>query len=176
MHVLFPKRAQKCSCKTFLSSYLALLFERACCLYVPLHFTMRQWGPEVAFSRKTVISIIHEGIYIYTYQLYIFLWIKKNYMYIILRSILNLICINRGLKICLVLAGKGGIGLYIYSVNEACLLLAERHCIQTITSAPQNKPGTAFSAFKYLVSDCYMNLSLQPYKSSFSCSWQPLPD
>ena len=45
----------------------------------------------------------------------------------------------------------------IYKVSIGRPLLAERHCIQTVTSAEQNKPSTAFSALTYLVQDCYMN-------------------
>ena len=41
MHHL-PEEHRNCSCKTFWSTCLVLLFERACCLYVPLHFTIRQ--------------------------------------------------------------------------------------------------------------------------------------
>ena len=38
-----PKVYKNCPCKTFLSTFLVLLFERACCSYMPLHFTIRQW-------------------------------------------------------------------------------------------------------------------------------------
>ena len=38
----FPEVHRSCSCKTFLSTCLVLLFERACYSYVPLHVTIRQ--------------------------------------------------------------------------------------------------------------------------------------
>ena len=38
----FPKVHRNCSCKTFWSTVLVQLFERACCLYMPPHFTTRQ--------------------------------------------------------------------------------------------------------------------------------------
>ena len=41
---------RNCSCKTFWSNFLVLLFERACCSYVPLHFTIRQWYGKSSFS------------------------------------------------------------------------------------------------------------------------------
>ena len=39
----FPKVHRNCSCKTFWSTFLVLLFVRACCWYVPPHFTIKQW-------------------------------------------------------------------------------------------------------------------------------------
>ena len=39
-----PEVHRHCSCKTFWSTFLVLLFERACCLYAPLHVTIRQVG------------------------------------------------------------------------------------------------------------------------------------
>ena len=45
-----PEVNRNCSCKTFWSNFLVLLFERACCSYVPLHFTIRQWYGKSSFS------------------------------------------------------------------------------------------------------------------------------
>ena len=39
-----PRVHRNCSCKTFWSTFLVQLFERACCLYMPPHFTIRHWG------------------------------------------------------------------------------------------------------------------------------------
>ena len=39
----FPKVQRNSFCQTFLSTFLVLLFVRVCGLYVPLHFTIRQW-------------------------------------------------------------------------------------------------------------------------------------
>ena len=38
----FPEVHRNCFCKTFLSTFMVLLLERACCLYVPLNFLLRQ--------------------------------------------------------------------------------------------------------------------------------------
>ena len=44
VYVPSPKVHKNCSCKTLLSSFLVQLFEKACCLCMPPHFTIMQWG------------------------------------------------------------------------------------------------------------------------------------
>ena len=49
MHHL-PEVNRNCSRKAFWSNFLVILFERACCSYVPLHFTIKQWYGKSSFS------------------------------------------------------------------------------------------------------------------------------
>ena len=39
-----PKVHRNCDCKTIWSTFLVLLFERACCLYMLPDFMIRKWG------------------------------------------------------------------------------------------------------------------------------------
>ena len=51
-----PEVYRNCSCKTCWSTFLALLFERACCLYMPLHVTIRQWPSGHMTSSRPLIG------------------------------------------------------------------------------------------------------------------------
>ena len=73
MHHL-PEVHRKCSCKTFWSTFLVLLFERACCSYVPLHVLIRQWAVHpgrlyfTVFEvykkklKKSTLQVLEEGL------------------------------------------------------------------------------------------------------------------
>ena len=60
MHHL-PEVHRNCSCKTFWSTFLVLLFVRACCSYAPLHVTIRQCmvysSSKQTYFTPTVVSI-----------------------------------------------------------------------------------------------------------------------
>ena len=54
------------SCKTFWSTFLVLLFKRACCWYMPPHFTIRQCTCSITIH-CTSLHAIHNCLYCTTH-------------------------------------------------------------------------------------------------------------
>ena len=56
----FPKVHRNCSCKTFWSNFMVLLFVRTCCWYVPPHFKIWQWVKNLTQVKSTPLQILSQ--------------------------------------------------------------------------------------------------------------------
>ena len=55
-----PKVHSNCSCTTFFPTFLAQLFERFCCLYVPPHFMIKQCSMLVVVQQIVNATKLHK--------------------------------------------------------------------------------------------------------------------